>query len=219
MGVETSNEYTAVFDARGRWVFGVGPLESLPTAGIPDGSLAWDPKDSQLLKLSSGAWASAAMTVGAMTTGVLTGSLTGNVTGNVTGDVTGQVVHNDNVRSKRIRVTLAQLNAGYTLLAAVAGYGYRIIDMKMIAVGGALGTATSIEIEGNQAGAVDLFSVAAAQLTRSAVNGPGIAGTTVLADGASFAVCSDNTAITISATGTADTLTNVDVILTYTLET
>lgn len=141
------------------------------------------------------------------------------VIGDITGDLTGQVVHNDNVRSKRVRVSLGELNAGHTLLPAVAGYGYRILDFTMIAVGGGLGTATSIEIEGDQSGAVDLFSVAAAQLTQSAVNKPDGAGTTVLADGASFAVCSDNTAITISATGTADTLSNVDVILTYTLET
>lgn len=143
-------------------------------------------------------------------------SFSGTVTADVTGDLTGQVVHNDNVRSKRVRVSLLELNAGHELLPAVDGYGYRIVDVKVIAVGGALGTATSIEIECDTA---DLFSVAAAQLTQSAVNGPGITGTTVLADGASFDVNADNKAVTISATGTADTLTDVDVILTYTLET
>ena len=36
-----------------------------------------------------------------------------------------QTVHPQN---KRVRVTLAQLNAGYELLPALAGYAYRLID-------------------------------------------------------------------------------------------
>jgi hypothetical protein len=173
----------------------------------------WDPSQGKWYLLSSGSWAVLSLSQDLITAA---SGFSGDLTGDVTGDLTGQVIHNDNVRSKRIRVSLAELNAGHTLLAAVAGYGYRIIDFTMIAVGGALGTATSIEIECNSA---DLFSVAAAQLTQSAVNKPDGTGTTVLADGASFAVNADNKAVTISATGTADTLTNVDVILTYTLET
>jgi hypothetical protein len=160
--------------------------------------------------------------IGAVTgavSGNVTGNVAGNVTGNVTGDLTGLVYNNVNVQSVRLAVTTAELNAGYTLLAAVAGRRYRIVDATVIAVGGALGTATSVEIEGTQsAGGVDLFSVAAAQLTQSAVNRPGITGTTVLTDGASFAKNDAATAITLSATGTADTITGVDVILTYTSE-
>ncbi len=48
---------------------------------------------------------------------------------------------------------------------------------------------------------------------------PGLAGVTVLADGATFALCDVNTAITIGKTGSSFTVvTNIDVVLVYTLE-
>jgi hypothetical protein len=64
------------------------------------------------------------------------------------------------------------------------------------------------------------LAVALAQLTRSAINQFGTASTIVLADGASTAVCDQNTAITANPLGGTDliTSTNFDVILTYTLE-
>lgn len=210
----SANSYTVLRDGQGRVYMIMGDKDAFPTgygAGIPQNTLGWDTTEAKWYYFTDvNTWSALVIT------NSVNASVTGNVTGNVTGDVTGQVVHNDNVRSKRVRVTLGQLNAGHTLLPAVAGYGYRIIGFNMIAIGGALGTATSIEIECDSA---DLFSVAAAQLTQSAVNTEDGAGTTVLADGASFDVNADNKAVKMSATGTADTLTHVDVILTYTLET
>jgi hypothetical protein len=128
-----------------------------------------------------------------------------------------RVIVADHVRNYRGRHTVAALNAGATFLAAIPGYKYRIVDWTVIAYGGAVGTATSFEIEGTQTSGVDLVSIAAAQLTQSAVNDKG--GTvTVLADGASFVANDANTAITGSFTGTADTATGLDVIISYVIE-
>ena len=109
-------------------------------------------------------------------------------------------------RTFRQRVTLAQLNAGFTLLPALAGVAYRMVDCQVISVGGAAAALTTADIKGVQAtSTVKLAAVAQAQLTQSAVNRPGVTGTTVLADGASFAVCDTNTAITCGVTGSAAT--------------
>jgi hypothetical protein len=120
----------------------------------------------------------------------------------------------------RGRVTLAQLNAGFTLLPALPGYMYRLTDATMIAVGGNAAVATSVDISGTQAAAgVKLLSVAIAALTRSAVNKPHTANATVLADGASFVANDVNTPLTIGVTGSAlTTLTAIDVILTVAVE-
>jgi hypothetical protein len=122
--------------------------------------------------------------------------------------------------TQRTRVTLAQLNAGYTLLAAIAGWKYRLIDAKLIAVGGAATTGTSVNIIGTRAaGAVNLLVAAVAALTQSAVARIGATNMVVLADGASFTPLDAGTAITIITVGTAMTvMTNIDVDLTFAIE-
>jgi hypothetical protein len=124
------------------------------------------------------------------------------------------------VRVLRTRVTIANVNTGATLLPAVAGRKYRLLDARVIAIGGAAATGTTIDILGTQSAAsVKLVSFAQASLTQSTVLFPGVAGATVLADGASFQVCDVNTPITIGKTGSSFTgATNVDVVLVYTLE-
>lgn len=124
------------------------------------------------------------------------------------------------VRSVRQRFTIAQVNAGATILAAVAGYKYRMVDVVGIAVGGAAGAVTTVDVLGTQsASGVKLAAFAQASMTRSTVLRPGVSGTTVLADGASHAPCDANTAITIGKTGSdVTTATHVDVILSYTIE-
>jgi len=121
---------------------------------------------------------------------------------------------------KRVRATIAEINAGLELLPALAGYGYRMIDMVMIAVGGAAATATSVDINATRAtAAIKLLVVAVAALTQSAVVHAGIANAVVLADGASFTVCDANTAVTLGKAGSSlATATHVDVILTYVAE-
>ncbi len=124
-------------------------------------------------------------------------------------------------RTLRIRVPVATVNAGGTILAAVAGYKYRVTDYTIVAIGGNASGATAVVLQAVQASStVSLFSTTVAALTQSAVNKPHTANTTVLADGASFATNDVNTAITIGKTGgSLATSTNVDIILTYAIET
>jgi predicted RecA/RadA family phage recombinase len=80
------------------------------------------------------------------------------------------------VQTLRTRVTLAQLNAGLTLLPAVTGYKYRLIDCTLIAIGGAATAATAVRITGVQAAStVALISAAVAALTQSTVVKPNTA--------------------------------------------
>jgi hypothetical protein len=120
----------------------------------------------------------------------------------------------------RVRTTTANVNTGATLLAALAGYAYRIHDIVMISIGGAASGATTVDVLGTQAaGSVKLLAVAVAALTQSAIVRAGAANATVLADGASFVACDANTAITINKTGgSLATSTNIDVLLTYSIE-
>lgn len=120
----------------------------------------------------------------------------------------------------RQRVSTANVNAGLTLLAAIPGWKYRVTDMAMIAIGGAAGATTTVDILATQAaGSVKLLAVAIAALTQSAVVRAGAANATVLADGASFVANDVNTAISINKTGISmTTATNIDVIINYQLE-
>lgn len=120
----------------------------------------------------------------------------------------------------RKRFTIAQVNAGATILAAIAGFKYRMIDVIGIAIGGSVATTTTVDVLATQsASGVKLAAFAQASMTRSTVLRPGVSGTTVLADGASFIANDANTAITIGKTD-ADvaTATHVDIILTYAVE-
>ncbi len=121
----------------------------------------------------------------------------------------------------RTRVTLAQLNAGLTLLAALgAGFSYRLFDFALIAIGGAATTGTSVNIIGTRSAApVQLGVVAVAALTQSALVRAGAANAVLLADGASFTALDVNTGITIITVGAAMTvLTNLDVTLTFAID-
>lgn len=124
------------------------------------------------------------------------------------------------VISQRIRTTTANVNAGAELLAAVAGYKYRIVDLAAIAIGGNAAVVTTVDILGTQGtSSVKLVAFAQASLTRSTVLHAGESGAAVLADGASFTACDTETAITIGITGSAmTTATNIDVIISYVLE-
>jgi hypothetical protein len=128
------------------------------------------------------------------------------------------------VQNIRTRVSLAEMNAGKTLLPAVAGKAYRIVDCSIIAIGGAAAAtadATGVAIYGTQTAAVKLYEALLAALTQSAINKPGTANTNILADGASFIANDVNTAITVKAVsaGAFDliTATNFDVSISYVL--
>jgi hypothetical protein len=121
----------------------------------------------------------------------------------------------------RQRISTANVNTGVTLIAAPgAGYKLRLVDCIAIAIGGAAATVTTVDILGTQAASgVKLVAYAQASLTQSTVLRPGVAGAAVLADGASFAACDANTAITIGKTGASlATATSIDVILSYAVD-
>lgn len=136
---------------------------------------------------------------------------------------TNQMVRSDDqadVQTIRRRFTIAEVNAGATLLSAVPGFAYRLIDAAVIAVGGAVTAATDVRLLGTRAaGSVALLVAAVAALTQSALLRAGAANAVILADGASFTPLDANTAITIAKTGSpAATATHVDVMATYVLE-
>ena len=129
--------------------------------------------------------------------------------------------NNSVVMSHRHRVTVAEINAGHEVLAAVTGLSYRVIDCVAIAYGGAVGTTATVDLLGTQsAGGVKIAAFAQASLTQSAVLSMAqAAGVTVLADASSWIEMDATTAITVGKTGgDADTATGIDFIITYVLE-
>jgi hypothetical protein len=133
---------------------------------------------------------------------------------------------NGSEKTLRTRVTVAQLNAGFTLLPALPGFIYAMVDCMLIAVGGAATTGTSVNVIGTRAAApVQLFVAAVAGLTQSTVlraGSPfataGTASIVCLANGASFTPLDVNTAVTVITVGSAMTvMTDIDVTLEYTV--
>jgi hypothetical protein len=124
------------------------------------------------------------------------------------------------VRSLRQRVATADINTGLTLLPAIPGRRYRLVDCSMIAIGGGAATATSVDLRGTQsASVVNLVANAVAGLTQNTLLRAGATNSAILAAGASFVPCDVNTAITIGRTGSnLATATHVDVIVQYEVE-
>ena len=132
--------------------------------------------------------------------------------------VTGLMLATDMVLSKRTRFTIAQVNAGATIVPAVPGKAIRMIGAKVIAIGGAAGAVTTVDILGTQTTAAKLVAFAQANLTWSTVLTDGGTGATVLEDGASYVANDVSTAVTIGKTGSdVTTATHIDVILQYVL--
>lgn len=123
------------------------------------------------------------------------------------------------VNTIRSHATIAAINAGFTLLPAVVGYKYRMVECLAIAVGGNVTSVTTVDVKGVQSSLVKLVAFAQAQLTRSAVLRTGATGAAVLADAASFDPCDANTAITVDITDSDITVaTHVDFIFSFVLE-
>jgi hypothetical protein len=120
----------------------------------------------------------------------------------------------------RKRFTIAEINAGADLVSAASGYKIRMVDAAMIAVGGAVTGATTVDILATLAGASrKLMASAVANLTQSALLRAGGTGGALLADGASHTPNDIGTKITVGKTGaSAATATHVDVIFLYVLE-
>jgi predicted RecA/RadA family phage recombinase len=114
----------------------------------------------------------------------------------------------------RRRLTIAEINAGSTLVPAIPGRRYRLVDA--LAIGGAVAAVTTIDILGTVTTDRKLVAFGQAALTQSTVVRAGATGGVILADGASFTQNDANTALKIGKTG-ADitTATSVDVVVTY----
>jgi hypothetical protein len=127
--------------------------------------------------------------------------------------------------TQRHRVTTTEMNTGHSLLGAVTGLKYRLVDIGVIAIGGAAAAtanATGLAIYGTQTGSVALYTALLAALTQSAFCRPGTTNTSIQADGASFVANDAATAITCKTVSAGNfdliTATHFDVILTYCLE-
>lgn len=119
----------------------------------------------------------------------------------------------------RKRFTIAEANAGATILPALPGRKYRMVDAIAIAIGGAATAVTTVDILGTQTTSKKLAAYAQASLTQSTVLHAGESGAAVLADGASFVANDADTAVTIGVTGSdIATATHVDVILSYAVD-
>lgn len=132
----------------------------------------------------------------------------------------GGLVVGGAVLKKRFRVTTAEVNAGHTLLPALPGLKYSLVDVTLTAIGGNAATATSVDINATQGeSAAKLIAAAVAALTEDTVVKPDTSNVTVLSAGASFIANDANTAITIGKTGSnLATATHIDVILSYAIE-
>ena len=123
------------------------------------------------------------------------------------------------VQNIRTRFTIAEVNAGATLLAAIPGFKYRMVDCSAIAYGGAVGATTTVDVSGTVSTARKLVAFGQAALTQSALVRAGSSGGVILADGASYTVNDANTAITVGKTGSdLTTATGVDVSFDYVIE-
>jgi len=133
--------------------------------------------------------------------------------------ISGGYISGGAILNKRQRFTVAEINAGATLLPAIPGKSYRMIGCKAISVGGAAGAVTTVDINGTLSTSRKLVAFAQANLTQSTVLADGGTGGTVLADGASYTANDAGTAILVGKTGSSvTTATHIDVIFDYVVE-
>lgn len=132
----------------------------------------------------------------------------------------GRVIVPNAVYQVRRRCTIAEINSGVTILPALAGYKYRMVDAAAIAVGGNVGGTTGVDLTGTVSTARKLVAFKTAGLTQSTLLRAGTATNGVLlADGASFTANDANTAITVIKDGSdLTTATHVDILLSYCID-
>jgi len=214
--VETHNTYSVVRDPQGRWILAVcDSADGLPTGDIPDGALAYDISSRLFLAYDAAtvSWGSISVTLGQTTVSTLTsaGALSGLINGLSTAD--------NIVRTVRKQFTVAQVNAagGTALVAGIAGQQIQPIYAAMIAIGGAVTQATTIDIIVQTSGTKP-FQGLQANLTENAVADDLASGLAPLAAGLSFTPQTAGKGVLISKTGADEaTATHVDVIFVYTL--
>jgi hypothetical protein len=129
-------------------------------------------------------------------------------------------VQHGGVLNIRARFTIAQINAGVTLLPAVTNFGYRMVDAYAVAYGGAVGATTGVDLTATLSTSRKLVAFKQAGLTQSTMLRAGAATNGVLlADGASFTRNDVNTAITVIKDGSdLTTATGVDISFSFVIE-
>ena len=190
-------------------VVGVFSLTKVAGVAWTEGqALYWDVANAHA-STDSGAGLLCGIASAAATSGAVIGDIAING-GSATGGGVLQI---------RKRFTIAEVIAGDTILPALAGRKYRMIDCLGIAVGGAAAAVTTVDVLATQTTAVKLVAWAQASMTRSTVLHAGESGAAVLADGASFVANDANTAILIGQTGSdITTATHIDVVLSYAID-
>lgn len=122
------------------------------------------------------------------------------------------------IRNVRVRATAAQVNAtgGLAVVAGITGKKIRMVDCKIIAIGGNASGATGVQLK---SGTVVLIDAKVAGLTQSTVARAGATNINVLADGASFVAQAEGAGVVVIKDGSdLATATHVDVIFDYVIE-
>ena len=138
----------------------------------------------------------------------------GNATTPFSVDSTGAALNQ--VYSVESTVTIANVNSGTTLVAAVTGRTLNVVHAQLQAIGGAVGTCTAVVIQDTNSSPVAVLTAAIAGLTQNTVVSEYTPTTVTL--GTFGAALTADKGIAISKTGgTCDTATSVKVIVFYTI--
>lgn len=132
----------------------------------------------------------------------------------------GRLILPNVVYQVRKRLAIAEINAGATVLPALQGFAYRMVDAAAIAVGGSVGATTGVDLMGTLSTGRKLVAFKTAGLTQSTLLRAGTATNgVILADGASFVANDPNTAITVIKDGSdLTTASHVDILLSYCID-
>lgn len=145
----------------------------------------------------------------------------------VTANGTSAVLFPDVVYCKYKRCTLAEVKAGVTIVAGVAGYKIRPVQCGFTAIGGAGGSADGVKLLGTVAGnAATLATVLLVALVENVYHQIGFTNETPVlwiapaSAGLTFAGCDVGTKVTCEDYGGAalDTLISLDVVFQYCLD-
>ena len=119
--------------------------------------------------------------------------------------------------TKAVRISLAELIAGYELVAAVTGKSIRVVNYYLRIIGGAATAADDIRIQDDNGTPVVVVTALVAALAENAeVAGLGPAISNVTKGAGWMALLTSGKALDIVETGTTmTTLTHVDVIVQY----
>jgi len=137
--------------------------------------------------------------------------------GKITIDTGGEFECESVVYSLTDSSSITEINAGKTLLAAVAGRTITVVGWSMTAVGGAAGAATAVTLSDTAGSPVLIGAVAVAALTEGVVVLPSSTNVTDGAAGIGLGLTAAK-GITIEKTGsTLTTLTSITVTIQYTI--